>query len=101
MSSAFIKSTIDVRHCSFSFLAATALSRMGATSTFCAGAAEADEELPVCGADAEADPAGPGLPGAALPLAAGTLPPPAGAASALVPKIPLMIFPKILIVLSQ
>src|SRR6516164_2235928 len=100
MSSAFIKSTIDVRHCSFSFLAATALSRMGATSTFCAGAGEAGEELPVCGADAGADPAAPALPGAAPPPA-GALLPPAGVAPALVPKIPLMIFPKILIALSQ
>src|SRR6516162_6671861 len=100
MSSAFIKSTIDVRHCSFSFLAATALSRMGAMSTFCAGAGAADEELPVDGADAGADPAVPGLAGAALPLAGAPLPL-AVVASALVPKIPLMIFPKILIALSQ
>src|SRR5258708_489428 len=38
MSRAFIKSTIDVRHCNFSFLAATALSRMGSISIACAGA---------------------------------------------------------------
>ena len=41
MSSAFIRSTIEVRHSSFSPLAATALSRIGATSTVCAGAAGA------------------------------------------------------------
>jgi hypothetical protein len=59
---------------------------MGATSTFCAGGAEGDEELPACGAGPEADPAVPLL---------------AGADSALVPKIALMIFPKILIALSH
>src|SRR5258708_2264517 len=79
ISSAFIRSTIEVRHASFSPLAATALSRIGATSTDCAGAAGADD-------DPVADP---------VPVAA---PPPAGAAPALDPKIALMIFPQILIV---
>src|SRR5207342_2352208 len=86
MSSAFIRSTIEVRHSSFSFLAATALSRIGATSTVCAGAA--------AGAAAVDDepPAG------AVPAVA----PPAGAAVAVLPpKIALMIFPKMLIVRSQ
>src|SRR5260221_472399 len=60
MSSAFIRSTIEVRHASFSPLAATALSRMGATSTVFAGAAAADD-------DPAAGPApAPPLPGAAL-----------------------------------
>jgi hypothetical protein len=76
MSSAFIRSTIEVRHSSFSFLAATALSRMGATSTVYAGAADADDVLAAA-------------------------PPPAGVAEAVVPKIALMILPKILIVCSQ
>jgi len=79
ISSAFIRSTIEVRHSSFSFLAATALSRIGATSTDCAGAAGAADE-----------PAGDPVPVAA--------PPPAGAAPALEPKIALMILPKILFV---
>src|SRR5258705_7172217 len=49
MSSAFIKSTIDVRHCSFSFLSATALSRTGAISMACAGV-EAGLPPPLAGA---------------------------------------------------
>src|SRR5579872_2168441 len=78
MSSAFIRSTIDVRHASFSCLAATALSRIGATSTVCAGAVDADDPLPL-----------------------GALAPPlAGVASAEWPRIALMIFPKMLIVHS-
>src|SRR6187399_1773856 len=75
MSSAFIRSTIEVRHSSFSPLAFTAASRIGATSTVAAGAADD----PADGADPAA------------------VPPGAGAASALVPKIALMIFPKMLI----
>jgi hypothetical protein len=51
---------------------------MAATSTVCAGAADPEDD-PVLVA----------------------VPPPAGAASALVPKIAPMIFPKILIVCSQ
>jgi hypothetical protein len=77
ISSAFIKSTIDVRHSSFFFLSATALSKIGATSTLAAGAAAADDpgvELTL-GADAPA---------------VGLAP---DAASALVPKIAPMIFP--------
>jgi hypothetical protein len=74
-----LKSTIEVRHSSFSPLAFTAWSRMGATSTVAAAGAAAPPD----------DPA---------PAAA---PPPAGAASALLPKIALMIFPKMLIVRSQ
>src|SRR5664279_1606008 len=42
MPSAFIMSTIEVRHSSFSFWAATALSRIAATSTDCADPAGAD-----------------------------------------------------------
>lgn len=85
MSSAFMRSTIEVRHASFSFWAATALSRIAATSTLCAGAdAGAAAEFVLV---------------AALPLAGVALP--AGAASALVPRIALMILPKILIVCSQ
>src|SRR5262249_47690654 len=76
MSSAFIRSTIEVRHSSFSCLAATALSRIGATSTLCAGAADG-------AADAVAPP----------PEAA----PPAGVAEAEWPKIAPIIFPKMLI----
>src|SRR5579872_885675 len=83
MSSAFIRSTIDVRQASFSCLAATALSRIGATSTVCAGAVEADDDPP---------------PGAAPGPA--VAPPLAGVASAEWPKIALMIFPKMLIVHS-
>src|SRR5437667_4735410 len=80
MSSAFIRSTIEVRHSSFSPLAFTAWSRMGATSTVAAaGAAAAPPDDP----------------------APAAVPPPAGAASALVPKIALIIFPKMLIVRSQ
>src|SRR5258708_1408800 len=70
---------IGLRHSNFSFLAGPGLSRIGATPTDCAGAAVVV---------AVADP---------VPVAA---PPLAGAASALVPKIALMIFPKILIVCS-
>src|ERR1700761_2207639 len=65
MSSAFIRSTIEVRHSSFSFLAATALSRIGATSTLCAGAAGADA-LPDDGAPPDAGAAAPPLAEAAL-----------------------------------
>src|SRR5258708_39638753 len=79
MSSAFIRSTIDVRHCSFSFLSATALSRIGAISMACAGV-EAGLPPP------------PGLAGAARAVVA-----PGEAASALVPKIALVILPKMLI----
>src|SRR4051794_34310688 len=79
MLSAFIKSTIDVRHSSFSFCAATALSKIGATSIVCAGADD------VRGLVAE-------------PPAAVVVPEPA--ASALVPKIALIIFPKMLICTS-
>src|SRR5258707_13678942 len=68
ISSAFIRSTIEVRHSSFSFLAVTALSRIGATSTDCPGAAGADDD-PVLAA----------------------APPPAGAAPALDPKIALTV----------
>src|SRR6476469_8194671 len=104
MSSAFIRSTIEVRHSSFSFLAATALSRIGATSTVCAGAAAgaaaADEDPPAGVAPAIVPPAG-----ADEDPPAGVAPavvPPTGAAVAvLLPKIPLMIFPKMLIVRSQ
>jgi hypothetical protein len=64
ISSAFIRSTIEVRHASFSPFAATALSRIGATSTIAAGAAD--------------DPPDP------VPAAA---PPPAGVASAAVLKM--------------
>jgi hypothetical protein len=67
ISSAFIKSTIDVRHSSFSFLTATALSKIGATSTLAAGAAADDD--PDAG------------------LALGVEPPAAGVATALLPKI--------------
>jgi hypothetical protein len=100
MSSAFIRSTIDVRHSSFSLCAATALSRIGATSTVRAGAADAgaaDDDAVDEGAadDGAADdpvlaaaPPGTVAPGAAPPLA--------GVAAAW-PKIPLMIFPKTLI----
>src|SRR6201999_1073905 len=80
MLSAFIKSTIEVRHSSFSFCAATALSRIGATSTVAAGAADAL-------ADDEAAP----------PEAVAVAAPLAGVALAEVPKIALMIFPKMLI----
>src|SRR3974390_1643013 len=87
MSSAFIRSTIEVRHSSFSFLAATALSRIGATSTVCAGLAAGAADAPPPPAGGEAPPAGLGAP-------------PAGeAAPAELPKIAPMIFPKILIVL--
>src|SRR5215467_2512273 len=78
MSSAFIRSTIEVRHSSFSCLAATALSRIGATSTVCAGA----DAVPP-------------------PPPAGAAAPPAGVALAEWPKIALMIFPKMLMVGSQ
>src|SRR3979409_491681 len=84
ISSAFIKSTIDVRHSSFSCLAATALSKIGATSTLAAGGI-ADED--------------PGV-----EFTVGAEPPPvgvaSGAASALVPKIAPMIFPNMLILTS-
>src|SRR4051794_23476624 len=80
ISSAFIRSTIEVRHSSFSPLAATALSRIGATSTLCGGAA-GDPPVPP---GLEAGPPAVVVPGAA--------------ASALLPKIAPMIFPKMLIV---
>src|SRR5258708_20860723 len=89
MSNAFIRSTMEVRHSSFSPLAATALSRIGATSTDCAGAAGATDDTE----EPAVDPA----PAVALPLAGAA----AGAAPALVPKIALMIFPKMLIVSSR
>jgi hypothetical protein len=63
------------------------LSRIGATSTDWAGAAVAEDDPPAGAADPEAglDPE----------------PPLAGAASTLVPKIALMIFPKMLMVSSR
>src|ERR1700753_262151 len=82
MSSAFIRSTIEVRHSSFSCLAATALSRIGATSTVFAGAAVAPPD------------------DAVHPEAGAADPPPAGVALAELPKIALMIFPKMLIARS-
>src|SRR6266851_4808861 len=88
MSSAFIRSTIDVRHSSFSLCAATALSRIGATSTDCAGAADDAVD------DAVLVP-----PPAAAPAEA--VPPLGGVAPAACPKIALMIFPKMLIICSQ
>src|SRR6516165_2393163 len=103
MSSAFIRSTIEVRHSSFSFLAATALSRIGATSTVCAGlaAGAAAAPPPPVGA-AAAPPPPPAGAAAAPPPPAGLDAPPAGeAALAELPKIAVMIFPKILIVCSQ
>src|SRR3954471_17476352 len=75
ISRAFIKSTIDVRHCNFSFLAATALSRMGAISIACV-AAETGFAPPKLGA-------------AAPLLALGKL------ASAFVPKIAPLILSNI------
>src|SRR5581483_8288055 len=76
MSSAFIRSTMEVRHTSFSCLAATALTRIGATSTVCAGAVDADDDPPP--------------PGTPAPAGA---PPLAEAAFVDWPKIALMIFP--------
>src|SRR4051812_14792832 len=81
MSSAFMRSTIEVRHSSFSFWAATSLSTMAATSTVAAGGAPGADD----GADA--------VPAGAL----GDGAVPAGAAEAgLLPKIAPMIFPKML-----
>src|ERR1700761_5702641 len=88
MSSAFIRSTIEVRHSSFSCLATTALSRIGATSTLCAGAAVAPPDDAVPPDDA------------APPEAGAAEPPPAGVAPAELPKIALIIFPKMLIARS-
>src|SRR6185437_7094174 len=82
MSSAFIRSTIEVRHSSFSCLAAAALSRIGATSTLCAGAG--------VGAAAATE----------LPPRPDTAAPPVGAEAAEWLKIALMIFPKMLIMCS-
>src|SRR3954447_11800313 len=79
MSIAFIRSTIDVRHCSFSVLAAIALSSMGAISMVCAGV----------------EAGSPPLPGVAGAPATGVAP--CAAASAFVPKIALVILPKMLI----
>jgi hypothetical protein len=58
---------------------------MGATSTDCAGAAGVDDDPPEA---------------AGLEVGLAVVPPLAGAASALVPKIALMIFPKMLIICS-
>jgi hypothetical protein len=77
-----------VRHSSFSPEAVAALSTMDATSMVCAGAAVAADD-----AVAEDDP----VLAAAPPPADGAL---AGVALALLPRIALMIFPKILIVCS-
>src|SRR3954463_2731651 len=85
MSSAFIRSTIEVRHCSFSPLAAAARSTIAATSTDCAG--DGDD-----GAAAEPEP--PAAPAAGAPA-------PPGAASALEPNIAPMIFPKMLTATSN
>jgi hypothetical protein len=68
------------------------LSTIAATSTVCAGAAVAADD-----AVAEDDPVAGLVPAAAPPLADGA---PAGVALALVPRIALMIFPKILIICS-
>src|ERR1700744_921693 len=89
MSSAFIRSTIEVRHASFSPFEAAALSTIAATSTLPIGAAGADDDPEVAGVAPLADalPAGP--------------PPLAGVALAWLPKIAPMIFPKILIACSQ
>ena len=92
ISSAFIRSTIEVRHASFSPEAAAALSTIAATSTVCPGAAVVADYAVVV-----ADPAAGLVPAAAPPLADGA---PAGVALALVPRIALMIFPKILIICS-
>src|ERR1700749_5066951 len=110
MSSAFIRSTIEVRHSSFSFLAATALSTMAATSTGCAGAVDdAVAPPPAVALPAEVQPAvvppparhapAPPPPAVALPAEfppavvppPAAVAPPAGAAVPLVPKIALTI----------
>src|SRR5215475_9640277 len=89
MSSAFMRSTIEVRHSSFSPLcAATALSTIAATSTVCAGAADGEAEGAADGAEAE---------GAEAEGAPPEVAPPAGAAAAgWLPKIALTILPKML-----
>src|SRR3954469_107305 len=90
ISSAFIRSTMEVRHSSFSPFDFTAASRIGATSTLAAGPPAEDE---LAGAAPED--------GAAAPPDVGAVPAdgaPAGAvALALPPKIALMILPKMLI----
>ena len=83
---------MEVRHSSFSPEAAAALSTMEATSTVCFGTAVAADD-----ALAEDDPATDPVLAAVLPPADGAL---AGVALALLPRIALMIFPKILIVCS-
>src|SRR5262249_9620899 len=85
--SAFMRSTIEVRHSSFSCLAATALSRIGATSTVFPG-----EEAGAAAAIVPPPPAG------APPL---ELAPPVGAALAVWPKIALLIFSTMLIACSK
>jgi hypothetical protein len=93
--SAFIRSTIEVRHASFSPVAAAALSTIAATSTVCAGAADAVEAADgPAEDDAVLAPLAEALPPAAAP-------PLAGVALAWLPKIAPMIFPKMLIVCSQ
>src|SRR3569832_927534 len=102
MSSAFIRSTIEVRHSSFSCLAAAAVSTSAATSTLWGGAAGVDVlgAAPL-GAGAAAVPPdiGAASAGATPPLCAALVPAPlpVGVALAEWPKIALMIFPKTLI----
>src|ERR1700760_2531041 len=90
MSSAFIRSTMEVRHSSFSCLAATALSRIGATSTLAIGAVDPPDEVDVPDEDV-------GLPVDPEPPVVAVVVP-GLAAVAWVPKIALMILPKMLIV---
>src|SRR5689334_13697436 len=95
MSSAFIRSTIEVRHSSFSCLAAAALSTIAATSSLCGAAAGVDAVGAVpLGAGAAAVPP-------ELGAASAGATPAGGAAVAEWPKIALMIFPKTLISCSQ
>src|SRR5690242_18960917 len=95
MSSAFIRSTIEVRHASFSCLAAAGLSTIAATSTLC-GAAAGVDALGALPLGAGAAPVPPEL-GAA---SAGATPP-VGAAVSASPKIAILIFLKMLIICSQ
>jgi hypothetical protein len=93
MSRAFIRSTIEVRHSNFSCFAATALSKIGATSTVFAGAEGA-------GAVDECDAGGAAVAPPLPPADAGGAPLGLDAPAEL-PKTALMIFPKMLIACSD